>query len=221
MCLYILDNPQNPQSSAVKIAPSKVVEKINMLIEGNKLYTEGDFERMKITIFNHKNKREKEDLLTILRMFSHSGGTTADQLLSIIQGSKIDFDRKALLVYLMKKSKSIVKISSIALNDSIIDIFRKNAMNPQKSQLGSKSSQSTTHNRSITSTTKDNKKIYKMAHMNLGSDADLDPNSLGYKLRKALKIYLSRKVGERIQAFTRGDSLNKEEIEEDEKIEVS
>jgi hypothetical protein len=207
-----MNNPVNLNSSANKVKPTHVIEKLNTLIEGSKLYNDQDFEIMKKIIYKHPSEKEKNELLTILRMFSSSGGTNAESLLSIIIGSKIEFDKKAMLVYLMKKSKSIAKISSIAINEGILEIFKTTALNPATSKIKLKNKRSTISNNS--STSKSSKRILKMAHMDLGSDGGLDPNSLGYKLRKALKIYLSRKVAERIEAFTCGESLDDDSDEE-------
>lgn len=51
----------------------------------------------------------------------------------------------------------------------------------------------------------------KLAHMNLGDDADLDKNSLGYKLRRALITYFTKKVNEKINKFSRGETMHEDD----------
>ena len=208
LCRYVMNNPLNLESPANKIAPKHVIEKLDDLIMGSKIYNDSDFEAMKKTIYKHKDEKAKNDLLVIMRTFSSSGGTDASSLLNVINGVRIDFDKKALLVYLMKASNSIVRISSISLNQSILEIFKTTSLNPEtsKTKLKNKGSM-VSHN---SSTSRSNKSTLKMGHMNLDAEGELDPNSLGYKLRKALEIYLSRKVSERIEAFTRGDDIEYE-----------
>ena len=70
LCRYIMDNPKNPHNSANKITSTHVVDKINTLIEGNKIYTEEDFNKLMNTIKEHKNEKERSELLTTLTMFS-------------------------------------------------------------------------------------------------------------------------------------------------------
>jgi hypothetical protein len=57
-----------------------------------------------------------------------------------------------------------------------------------------------------------------IAHVDFGKDDDeqgFDKNSLKYKLRKAIRTYFTRKVNEKIEKFTRGDTMFEEKDDKD------
>ena len=60
----------NPQSSANKVSSMHVIEKINTLIEGNKIYSDEDFNQLIIKIREHKVVKDRSELLTMLTRFS-------------------------------------------------------------------------------------------------------------------------------------------------------
>lgn len=60
----------NPQSSANKVSSMHVIEKINTLIEGNKIYNDEDFNQLIIKIREHKVVKDRSELLTMLTRFS-------------------------------------------------------------------------------------------------------------------------------------------------------
>jgi hypothetical protein len=95
----------------------------------------------------------------------------------------------------MKKSKSIYKITG---------------------EIISKFCQKLTNSEEITMKKEKSMGPLVIAHVDFGKDDDeqgFDKNSLKYKLRKAIRTYFTRKVNEKIEKFSRGDTM----FEEDDK----
>lgn len=113
LCRYVMNNPKVDKDS--KITSTQAITRFNSLIEGTKIYTEEDFDEVMRTIEDHPNEKHKNELFTICSMFANSNGVSPEKFLDVISGSKINFNKKAFIVYLMKKSQSIVKISGHVL----------------------------------------------------------------------------------------------------------
>lgn len=92
LCRYCMDNPQNLKT--VKIDGNKIIQRFNTLISNAVVFTEQDFNEMLEKIDQHPAKEHKNELFTIMQMFANKNGCTPDMLLSVIKGSKIDFNKK-------------------------------------------------------------------------------------------------------------------------------
>ena len=108
----------------------------------------------------------------------------------------------------MRKSKSIGKITSEAIQEVFNEISNLERLSSEGSIAKSKNK--SCHSKDSVTSKSSNTKMLKMSHLNLGNDEGLDPNGLKFKLRRSLRNYLSRKIEERIEAFTRGESLEEE-----------
>lgn len=89
---YCMNNPKDLKKT--KVDGSKVVGKFNQLISNTTIYTEEDFTKTIKQIEDHPVKEHKNELFTIMQMFANKNGCTPEMLLSVIKGSKIEFDRK-------------------------------------------------------------------------------------------------------------------------------
>lgn len=158
LCRYVMDSSK----STAKVSPIQAIKRFNTLIDGVTIYTDNDFEKVIKTIDDHPTEKHKNELFTILKMFASKNGAAPEMLLNVISGSKINFDKKAFLIYLMKKSQSITKISGSVLHQFCVK--RSNSL--EKSLVRDKSTAS-----------------LKIAHLEFGDDEHMDKNSLGYKLR--------------------------------------
>lgn len=195
---YVMGNPKDLNSKSAKVSSSQAIRRFNTLIEGTKMYSDADLEKAIKTIETHPTEKHKTELFTILRMFANKSGVIPETLFSVISGSKINFDKKAFLIYLMKKSKSIAKISGSVIQNFLYlpGISNKNSNSLDKSLTNQKSTGN-----------------LKLCHINFGDDEDMDKSSLGYRLRKALKILFMRKINQRIEAFSRGETLEEDDSE--------
>lgn len=194
LCRYVMENPKDPNH--FKIPPKKAVVNFNSLLENAIIYTERDFNATMKQITSAP-KSQKAELHTVMRIFCNKNEVQPETLLSVISRSKIDFNKKWLLVYLMKKSKSIYKI-----NENVISVFWKKYINPEEKPI---------------SKGKSGDELV-IAHLNLGNDDNdegYDKNSLKYKLRKAIRAYFTRKLNEKIEKFTRGQTMFEEDQDKD------
>ena len=192
LCRFIMKNPVDLNSS--RITPKDLIRNYLELLKGIVMYSEEDFKETIAKIDDCPIKEQKEELITILKIFITKNGVAPEILISAISGCKIDVNKNCLLVYFMKKSKSILTINPEVLKH----FWYRNTNLKEKSLENSKSSGT-----------------LKIAHMNLGSDEDwnLDKGSLKYKLRKAIRSYFSKILSERIAKFSRGQTMFKNDEE--------
>ena len=137
LCRYILGNPTSVRGPGAKVTTAKAISRMNTLTAGTKTYTDADFMTMVGQISKHSNSKHKDRLLTMLKMFLSTNGVLPETILNLIDGSKIEFDKKVFLIYLMKKSKSMTKVTGSAIKEIIFEIFGDVALTP-KPFMGSK-----------------------------------------------------------------------------------
>ena len=187
LCRYVMGNPKNLSSN--KISPKDAIFKYSDLLKDTVSYTEEDFKKTITQIDEHPTQEHKNELFTILQLFANKNGASPEMLLNVISGTKIDFNRKCLVIYLMRKSQSIVNINANVLRS----FCHKRTYSKEKSLKKERSSGS-----------------LKIANFNLGSEEDeeqFDKNSLKFKLRRAIRTYFSKKLSERIEKFSRGQTM--------------
>ncbi|CAI2376685.1 unnamed protein product [Moneuplotes crassus] len=180
---HLLDTQGKPASKATVIA------NYNNTVKQVKGYTSSDFKQVIHEIEQYDAKEHKSELLNILQIFASKSGVAPDLLLSTISGCRINVDKQCLVAYFMNKSGSVEVI-----NPRVLEEFCTNkAINTPKANKFQKPRTSL--------------KVGQIDLIQDQDDAGVDKNSLKYKLRKAIITYFNKRLSERIQKFSRGQTM--------------
>lgn len=102
----------------------KVLEKIIHIAGPYKPYKDSDFIKLKET-FENANDSKKEQFIKRLNMLTNSDAEqmTSENFTLFLQATDIEFDRRAFIVLLLRKSQSISYISMYALKQVMYELL--------------------------------------------------------------------------------------------------